>query len=116
MGRPMGSRNKPKDDNGESARNTVSGDDLLGYIKRIEECNQEQSLISADRSQVFKELKQAGYNRDVVRGIIARRKFTLEERELHDMLMAEYTSALGDFATSPLGQAMAPHQAGAGLE
>jgi uncharacterized protein (UPF0335 family) len=109
MGRPMGSRNKPKDDNGEhEQRNTVDGDKLLAYIKRIEDCNEEQKAISSDRSQVFKELKQAGIDRDTVRAIVARRKLTVEQREVADMLMAEYSQALGDYRTTPLGQAMAP--------
>jgi uncharacterized protein (UPF0335 family) len=108
MGRPQGSKNKPKDDNGERERNTVSGDELLAYIKRIEECNEEQRLVSADRSQVYKELKQAGIDRDTVRKIVARRKLTVEQREAADALMAEYSQALGDYRSTPLGQAMAP--------
>jgi uncharacterized protein (UPF0335 family) len=115
MGRPMGSKNKLKDDNGEGVsfhktdlRNTVSGDELLAYIKRIEECNEAQKETSADRSQVFKELRQAGYNRDTVRALVARRKLTLEEREAADALYAEYSQALGEFRNTPLGQAMAP--------
>lgn len=111
MGRPMGSRNKPKDGDGEGVsyhKNTVSGDELLGYIKRIEEINGEQKMLSSDRSQVFKELKQAGYNRDTVRAIVARRKLTVEQREAADALMAEYSQALGEFRNTPLGMAMAP--------
>src|SRR5580704_8190701 len=77
MGRPRGSRNKPKD-NGESGangddgelRNTISGEQLRGYIERIEYCNEQQAEISTDRQQVFKELKQAGYDRDTVREIV----------------------------------------------
>lgn len=114
MGRPAGSRNKPKDDfdndnGGADGSNTVSGAELLTYIKRIEDCNNEQKSISSDRQQVFKELKQAGYNRDTVRAIVARRKLSAEERAAADARMAEYRSALGDLDGTPLGEAGARH-------
>ena len=117
MGRPLGSRNRSKDGDGHDVPlrvNTVDGGELLNYIKRIEECNAAQKEVSADRSQVYKELKQAGYNRDTVRAIVNRRKLTVEQRVAADALIAEYSSALGDYASTPLGQAMAP-SAGASL-
>ena len=107
MVRPFGSKNKAHNDNGEDVplRNTVSGAELHAYIDRIEDCNAAQKEVSVDRSQIFKELKQAGYDRDTVRKIIARRKLTAEEREAADALMDQYKSALGDFAHTELGQA-----------
>jgi uncharacterized protein (UPF0335 family) len=108
MGRPRGSKNKSAfDDGGDDAppRNTVSGTELLAYIERIEYCNEQQTDISADRQQVFKELKQAGYDRDTVRALVARRKLSLEQREAADAYMDQYRSALGDFASTPLGEA-----------
>jgi uncharacterized protein (UPF0335 family) len=108
MGRPLGSRNKPKDGNGDDVPlrvNTVSGDELQAYIDRIEYCNEQQKEISSDRSQIYRELKQAGYDRDTVRAIVARRKLTVEQREAAEALMDQYLSALGDFASTPLGQA-----------
>jgi uncharacterized protein (UPF0335 family) len=107
MGRPRGSRNKVLDGDGEEMplRNTVSGPELRNYIERIENINEEQKTLSVDRQQIFKELKQAGYDRDTVRGIVARRKLTAEQRETADALMDQYRSALGDFAGTPLGEA-----------
>lgn len=107
MPRPLGSKNKPSDDNGGDIplRNTVSGDELRDYIVRIEDMNAQQAEISIDRQQVFKELKQAGYDRDTVRALVKRRKLTAEQREAVDALMDQYMSALGDFAGTPLGQA-----------
>ena len=107
MGRPKGSRNKEYDGDGDVPLrvNTVSGSDLRGYIERIEYCNEQQKEISVDRQQVYKELKQAGYERDTVRKIVAERKLTAEQRETAEALMAEYKSALGEFAGTPLGQA-----------
>jgi uncharacterized protein (UPF0335 family) len=110
MGRPLGSRNKITKDNGEGGeeqlrRNTVSGEELRDYIARIEALNKDQQEISSDRQQVFKELRQAGYDRDTVRAIIRDRKMTQEQREAAAALMDQYTSALGDFAGTPLGVA-----------
>lgn len=109
MGRPRGSKNKSSFDDGDGGdaplRNSVSGEELRAYIERIEYCNEQQTEISADRQQVFKELKQAGYDRDTVRALVARRKLTLEQREAADALMDQYRSALGDFASTPLGEA-----------
>jgi uncharacterized protein (UPF0335 family) len=110
MARPLGSKNK-EFGNGDDVPlrvNTVSADELMEYIRRIEECDEEQKQISADRSQIYKELKQAGYDRRTVRQLVARRKLTAEQREANDALMAEYTQALGEFAGTPLGEAMAP--------
>jgi|HubBroStandDraft_6_1064221.scaffolds.fasta_scaffold71675_5 uncharacterized protein (UPF0335 family) len=109
MGRRLGSKNRPKDDNGlsgdEPLRNTVDREELRGYITRIEDLNEQQKEVSADRSQVFKELKQAGYDRDTVRALVRRRKMTEEQRDAADALLDQYMSALGDFAGMPLGQA-----------
>jgi uncharacterized protein (UPF0335 family) len=67
--------------------------------------NADQKALSSDRQQVLKELKQAGYDRDTVRAIVARRKLTREQREAADALMDQYMSALGDFAGTALGEA-----------
>lgn len=117
MGRPRGSRNKPSDDNGGTSgdaplRNAISGDELRSYLERIEYCNEEQKTISADRQQIFKELKQAGYDRDTVRDIVRRRKMTTGQRQAAAALMDQYLSALGDFADTPLGQSGAERMRG----
>jgi uncharacterized protein (UPF0335 family) len=108
MGRPKGSRNRPNNGDGEDRvelRNTVSGKELRGYLERIEYLGERQKEISSDRTQIFKELKAGGYDRDTVRAIVRRRKLTEEQRETADALMDQYQSALGDFADTPLGEA-----------
>jgi uncharacterized protein (UPF0335 family) len=120
MATRLGSKNKPKDDwatsygddSGEPLRNTVSGEDLRGYIERIEVLEAEQKENTSDRQQVLKELKQAGYDRDTVRAIVRRRKLTEEQREAADALLEQYLSALGDFATTALGEAGASRMRG----
>jgi uncharacterized protein (UPF0335 family) len=118
MGRPRGSKNKSTFDDGNDddmpLRNTVSGPELRAYIERIEYCNEQQKEISSDRQQVFKELKQAGYDRDTVRALVTRRKLSEEQREAADALMDQYRSALGDFASTPLGEAAIEERASYG--
>jgi uncharacterized protein (UPF0335 family) len=108
MGRPKGSVNKPKDGNGGDEprrKNSADGAELMGYIRRIEEINEEQKQLSVDRSQVYVELKTAGYDREQVREIVKRRKLTLEQRQERAAVLDMYLSAIGDFADTPLGQA-----------
>lgn len=105
MARPIGSKNKPKDDNGEALRNSVDGIDLGDYIARIEDLNAQQKEISSDRQAVFRELKQAGYDRDTVREIVRKRKLTVEQRHAAAALLDQYLSALGDYSDTPLGLA-----------
>jgi len=44
-------------------------------------------------------------DRDTVRALVSRRKLTPEQRDAADALMDQYRSALGDFASMPLGEA-----------
>lgn len=108
MGSPKGSVNKPKDGNGGDVpmrKNTANGEELMGYVSRIEEINEEQKQLSTDRSQVYVELKTAGYDRGVVQEIVKRRKMTLEQRQERAAMLDMYLTALRDFADTPLGKA-----------
>lgn len=107
MGRPRGSKNKVDGNGGDAPRlrNTVSGDELRPYLERIEEINAQQKELSVDRSQIYKELKDGGYDRKTVQEIVRRRKLTTGQRQAQAAILDMYLSALGDFADSPLGRA-----------
>ena len=108
MGRPFGSKNKVHDGNGDDEPlrvNSANGDELRAYIARIEYCSEQQKELSAERSQVYIELKKAGYAVDEVREIVRRRKMPAERRQERAAILNMYLSALGDFADTPLGQA-----------
>ncbi|MGH6822585.1 MAG: DUF2312 domain-containing protein [Methylocella sp.] len=109
MGRPLGSRNRPKGDAGnggaEVLRNTVSGKELRGYVERIEDLNSQQKDIAVARAGVLAELKAFGYDAPTVRAIIKRRAMDPDKRATMDALMDEYIAALGNFAATPLGEA-----------
>lgn len=111
MGRPAGSKNKQKGadasigHNSNGLRDAVSGDELKSYIERIENLNKQQEEIATDSAEVFKELKANGYDVKTVKAIIARRKLTAEQREERDAIMDQYLRAMGDFASTLLGEA-----------
>lgn len=107
MGRPRGSKNKSGGNGGDVPLrvNTVSGAELSAYIERVENMNSVIADIQADRRELFKEIKGAGYDVATVRAIVKQRAMDPEKRATMDELMAQYTSALGDFASTPLGEA-----------
>jgi uncharacterized protein (UPF0335 family) len=97
---------RPRNSNGDAPlRNSVNGDDLRKYVERIENLNEQQKELSGDRSQVYKDLKTAGYDRKTVQEIVSKRKLTTEQRQNRAAMLDMYFSALGDFADLPLGRA-----------
>jgi uncharacterized protein (UPF0335 family) len=113
MGRHLGSRNKPKDDNGgighnSGLRDAVDGEELRGYIERIEKLNFEYKMTASLRLEVFDELKKRGYDAATVRALIKRRAMDADKLADMDALLDQYRAALGDFVGTALGQAMAP--------
>ncbi len=106
MGRPLGSKNKTH--NGEDIPlrvNTISGEELRAYIDRVENITEQIADITGDRREIYKEIKAAGYDVATVRAIVKRRAMDPEKRATMDDLLDEYMSALGDFASTPLGEA-----------
>jgi uncharacterized protein (UPF0335 family) len=116
MGRPLGSKNKTH--NGEDIPlrvNTVSGEELRAYIDRIESANNEIGYQTEIRREIFKEVKAAGYDVATVRAVIKRRAMDPEKRATADDLLNQYLSAMGDFASTPLGEAGADRVREAGV-
>ena len=105
MGRPLGSRNKPKDGNGLVRNTDVNGVELQGYIERIENVNAEIADLTGDRREIFKEVIGAGYDVATVRAIIKLRATDADVRYEKATLLSIYMAALGDFASTPLGEA-----------
>jgi uncharacterized protein (UPF0335 family) len=101
MGRPK----KHATADGEALRNDVNSEELRAYIERIERVNGEIADLTSDRGEIFKEIKAAGYDAATVRAIVKRRAMDPEKRVTMEELLDRYMSALGDFASSPLGQA-----------
>jgi uncharacterized protein (UPF0335 family) len=104
MGRPKGSKNHTAD--GAALRNSPAfGVDLRSYIERIEAVNAEIADLTSDRKEIYAEIKAAGYDAPTIRAIVKRRAADPEERHAKEMLLDMYLAALGDFASTPLGEA-----------
>ncbi len=90
---------------GEALRNSVDGAELRAYIDRIEKVSAEIADLTGDRREIYAEVKGAGYDTTTIRAIVKRRAMDADKRHTMDELLDMYMSALGDFATTPLGTA-----------
>lgn len=87
--------------NGEA----VAADVLRSFVQRVERLNEEKRALSADISEVFKEARDVGFDVKVLRLLISRRKKDQADLQEQEALLELYLSALGDMATTPLGEA-----------
>ena len=76
--------------------NSVAKDQLKSVIERIERLNEDRQAIADDIKEVYGEAKANGFNKKVLRRIIAMRKRDREEVEEEDAIFDLYLSALGD--------------------
>jgi uncharacterized protein (UPF0335 family) len=86
----------------------VADQRLLSIVERIARLEEEKRGLTADIADIVKEAKSAGYDAKAVR-VIARRRVEdavkRAQREETEQAVELMIAALGDFATSPLGQA-----------
>lgn len=85
--------------------NNVAGDRLRSIIERIERLTEEKAALQSDIKDIYAEAHSAGFDKKVIRKLIAERKRDPAEVEEMEMLIDVYRRALGDFASSPLGEA-----------
>lgn len=78
---------------------------LASYVERIERVMGEKKALQEDIKDLFVEVRSAGYDPKIVRLAIKERAMDAAKRQERDALLELYLSALGDYATSPLGQA-----------
>ena len=82
-----------------------SNSQLRSIIERIEAIETQRAELAADVKEIYQESKSAGFDTKAIRAIIRGRKQDPDERKAHEATVQMYLEALGDFATSPLGQA-----------
>jgi uncharacterized protein (UPF0335 family) len=104
---PRGRPKKHATADGAELRNSfaVDGAELHAYIERAENVNQQIADSQADRRELYAEIKRAGYDVPTVRAIVKERAMDADKKRTRNELIEEYTAALGDFASTPLGQA-----------
>ncbi len=101
----MGKPRKAATADGDPLRNSVDGAELRKLIERVENINEGIKSLAEDRKEIFKEIKSACYDTATVRAIIKRRAMDPDKRYTTEMLLALYMNALGEFASTELGQA-----------
>lgn len=83
---------------------------LLGFVTEIKRIEDEKATLAEQIKEIYTEAKDRGFNTKAIRHIIKQRKTPKDEREAFQVVVDAYMHALGDFVTTPLGQAMAPQQ------
>lgn len=77
---------------------------LAQYVSRIEKLEDEKDDLKLSLSDLYTEIKAAGYDTKIVRKIISMRRRTPQQRQEEQALMATYMDALG-MDSLPLWQA-----------
>jgi uncharacterized protein (UPF0335 family) len=83
--------------------NGIAGDEIRQFIERIERLNSEKEGIASDIKDVYAELKGRGFDAAAIRQIVKMRKEDAAKREEREAILQLYLDALGDLATTPLG-------------
>jgi len=92
--------------------NSFAKDRLQSIVNRIERLEEEKKALTSDIKDIYTEAKSAGFDVKVLRQLIAERKKDADDVQTQKSLLEVYRDALGELATTPLGQA-AMERAGA---
>lgn len=83
---------------------------LLSIVDRVVRLEEERRGIAADVKDIYEEAKSAGYDPKAVRAVVKRRMEKPSDTEKREAVERErdlMLAALGDLASTPLGQAAA---------
>lgn len=78
---------------------------LSGYLAEIEKVEGEIKVLNTDRGELYKSLKESGFDTKAVKHIVKVRKMERAERETWENAVDAYMHALGMLGDTPLGQA-----------
>lgn len=84
----------------QNGTNSVAGEELRQFISRIESLETEKAHIGDDIKDVYAELAARGYDKKIVRQIVAIRKKDPDQIEEQAALLDLYSSALGMFLST----------------
>src|ERR1035437_5806249 len=116
MARPKGSKNKlgrltisiaPETITNPGA-NEVNKQKLHAFVERIEALEAEKATGIIDIAEVYGEVAESEFDKKIVQACVKLRKKSKVERETEAEIIDLYMAALGDFATTELGQASKP--------
>jgi uncharacterized protein (UPF0335 family) len=83
-----------------SAPDASSAKQLLSFIERIENLEEEKKAIATDIAAVYEEAASTGLDKKVIRKLIAWRKKSEEERSEEDQLFQIYLEAIESLSGS----------------
>lgn len=87
---------------------SISAQRLKSFIRRIENLEEEKKTLGTDIKEVYAEAKSSGYDPKIMREVVRVRRINKADRAEQQALFDIYMEAVGDFASTPLGQAAAP--------
>ena len=79
---------------------------LRSIVERVERINDEIKSLKEDQKEIFLEAKSAGYDGTALRALIRERAEDQTKRQTREALLDVYRRALGEFANTPLGNAV----------
>lgn len=83
----------------------VAAEQLRSIVVRIERLDQERANLAEDRKEIFAEAKSLGYDLPALRALIKERKQDADKRDELEAMVDVYRRALGDYVSTPLGEA-----------
>jgi uncharacterized protein (UPF0335 family) len=83
----------------------IDRDALQSYVGRIELLHDERDGITASIANVYREAKDAGFDKKALRQIVRERRMDPDERIENYATLDEYREALGMLIGTPLGDA-----------
>ncbi len=78
-----------------SDTHSVTRDQLVSFIERIERLEEEKKTISDDIKDVYSEAKGTGFDTKILKKVISLRKQDSDERMEQEAIMQTYLIALG---------------------
>ena len=78
---------------------------LAGYVKEIESVEAELKVLNTDRGEIYKSLKESGFDTAAIKHVIKVRKMDREARDVWENAVDAYMQALGMLSGTPLGEA-----------
>lgn len=83
----------------------ISAQRLKSFIERIERLEEERKALGADIREVYAEARSTGYDPKIMRQVVKLRKMDASDRQEQEALLQVYLDAVGEYVSTPLGQA-----------
>ena len=78
---------------------------LSGFVSEIERVDAEVRELTSERGAIYKSAKEHGFDTKALKHMIRMRCMEKSKRQEFEAAVEAYTHAMGDFISTPLGQA-----------